>query len=67
MDNFLNYETRILQNALTINLNESKLPIEIKRIILEGLLNKVTLKADQIVKDEEILIQTKKSETSETE
>ena len=65
MDTFNNYEARILQNALIMNLNESKAPMEVKRIILEGLLNKVTLQADQIVKEEEFLIKNKKEETKE--
>ena len=62
MDTFNNYEARILQNALTMNLNESKAPIEVKRIILEGLLYNITSQADRVVHQEEALLKSKKSE-----
>lgn len=67
MDTFNNYEARILQNALIMNLNESKAPMEVKRIILESLLLNITSQADRVVLQEEAILKSKKSEQEVTE
>lgn len=58
-----NLAIRILREKIISDLNEAELPIEVKRLVLKEIMSVVNDTADsEIAKEQELLIQSQKSE-----